>query len=541
MANEVKNAGKAAKKLAGSLGIPVEAIDGRKKKQVNFVLDLLEKKGDKEAPKPGYFESLEKEDTNEAFERNAERRHEYIKQLLIEIQTETSKLKKLDNLFLSKPFAVPIFFMTLGLVFFITFGTVGEFFSSLMQKFIVDGLLEKLVQLLEQLSTKAWLSGLSRSVLITGVGAVSTFLPQIVLLFLLLSVLDDIGYISRVAFMFDGFFKKLGLSGKAIFSLLTGFGCTTSAILATRNLESKSLRKKTSLLLPFLGCSAKLPVFLLICSVFFPKQKFLVLFLIYLLSIMLGIFILFVFQALSHKRNENFVMEMPRLRLPTTGRVLKSTYHNAKDFTSRVIFVVAVSCVLIWVLSNFDTHFGYTQETGEKSILENCAKFIAPLFAPLGFGNWGIVVAITFGMIARELIVSSIGMLNGAVGITALSASITTASSVVSFTAALGISFLVFVMFFTPCIPALSMTKKELGFKYMAFCAAFQFVTAYAVSFLVYNIIKGHLIVKWGLLVVLIALFVVLMLKLTKRTKCKNCEGCEKWLQSKTKVKSKSL
>lgn len=383
---------------------------------------------------------------------------------------------RLDRVLLNKYLALPIFLLLMACIFVVTFGLVGNGLSMLLDLGIDKLLYDPITGGLEKIGTPQWIVDLLGEGIIHGVGGILTFLPQVVLLFFFLALLEDSGYISRVAFMTDGLFRKIGLSGRSAFTMLMGFGCSATAVLTARGLEDEMMRKKTVLLTPFMSCSARLPVYAVISSAFFAAGKPFIIFGMYILGAAVALLIAAIFEKIKPLKSGklSFIMEMPPYRLPTFERVGQLIWHNTKVFLIRVGTVIFALNVIVWVLSNFSFH-GYTPVVGGRSILESVCGFIAPVFKPLGFGNWEAVTALVSGLVAKEVVVSSLmsfgGDLNAVFG-----------SSLAALT------FMVFTLLYIPCIATLSAVAKELGWKWMLFGAALQLGTAYLVSLIFYAI-----------------------------------------------------
>lgn len=516
MANENKNID--YKKLAQMLGICVVPIDARKRKSISLLMQSVQRVNDKKVscsanniPKS----MCEKFDFIDV-----------VLQKCTSGMPNAYGISKLDRFLLNKWLALPIFLLVMLLVFVITFGAIGSNFSVLINncfQFFTD----KLNDILCTLNISAWAHALIMQGLVGGIGVVLGFLPQVVLLFLCMNFLEDIGYLSRVAIMFDGFMKKLGLSGKSLFSMLLGFGCTTTAMLTTRALDSESVRKRTALVVPFASCSAKLPVFALICSAFFAKYKALMVFFMYFLGIFVGILVSVVAQKVTKKTQTNFVMELPPLRLPTLNKTFKNLFTNVFNFVKRVGGTLIVCSILVWIFSNLSFSLKYVSDVKE-SILYVIADAIFPLFKPLGFSSPLVVVALLVGIVAKEMVVSCLAISNGVVGnLSMLATSLTLSTSPINFNVASAMGFLVFILLYSPCLSALSVTAKEISKKFALFVFIFQFALAYGCSFLIKNVaelfISGR-IFEAIIMCLVVALVIIFVLKY-KKNKCKNCNG----------------
>ena len=309
----------------------------------------------------------------------------------------------------------------------------------------------------------------------TGVGSVLSFLPIIVTLFFFLSLMEDSGYIARVAFVMDKLLRKIGLSGRSIVPLLIGFGCTVPAVMATRTLTSERDRKMTILLTPFMSCTAKLPIYSFFVSTFFPGRGAFIMSGLYLLGIVVGILIAFLYNNTLFKgKPVPFVMELPNYRLPGAKNVMQLLWEKAKDFLQRAFTVILLATIIVWFLQSFDLHLNLVEDS-EGSILAVIAGWLVPLFQPLGMGDWRICTALISGFMAKESVVSTLGVLFG--GNIATSLSTATAASI-----------LVFSLLYTPCIAAINSIKRELGTKWAVGVVIWQCMIAWGASLIVHMI-----------------------------------------------------
>lgn len=387
----------------------------------------------------------------------------------------------IDRIVLNKYFAIPIFLLIMALIFVVTFGLVGNFFTWLLELGIDKLIYNPLSKWLNGINCPAWISGLLCDGIIQGVGGILVFLPQIVLLFFFLALLEDSGYISRVAFMTDGIFRKIGLSGRSAFTMLMGFGCSATAVLTARGLEDEKMRKKTVLLTPFMSCSARLPVYATIAAAFFSGGSPFIIFGLYILGAAVALLLAALFEKCIKPLKSgklSFIMEMPPYRMPTAERVLQIIWNNAKVFLIRVGTTIFALNVIVWLLSNFSFTAGYTVgKEGAHSILEVISSFIAPVFRPFGFGNWKAVTSLLSGLVAKEVVISSIDSLGG------VEAIFLGAHPLLS-----ALTFMVFTLLYVPCIATLVAIKKEAGFKWMLFSLFLQIGIAYIVSLAFYGV-----------------------------------------------------
>ncbi len=406
--------------------------------------------------------------------RCVEKKHTQTKQQLRSIQ--------IDKVLTHKVFALPIFLCIMLFVFWITFGLVGPILSDLLSEGI-DFVTQAADTLLVNLQVSEWLRSLLIDGVFAGVGSVLSFLPTIVILFFLLSILEDSGYMARVAFVMDKLLRKIGLSGRSFVPMLIGFGCSVPAIMATRTLSSERDRRLTVMLIPFISCSAKLPIYAVFTAAFFPKGGALVMTGLYVFGILMGILSAFLLKNTLFKgKPVPFVMELPAYRLPSAKSVLLHMWEKAKDFIMKAFTIIFFATIVIWLLQSFDLRFEMVQDSSQ-SILASIGKFVAPLFAPLGFGNWQAVTALITGLTAKEAVVSTFAVLTGAGDSSSL---IPILSGM--FTPLQALSFLVFTLLYMPCVAAMAAVKRELGgYKNALLVMLYQTAFAWVAAFVVYS------------------------------------------------------
>ncbi|MBB5224940.1 ferrous iron transport protein B [Treponema ruminis] len=383
---------------------------------------------------------------------------------------ERIRSQKIDRVLTGRFTAIPVFFAVMAAVFFLTFNVIGAFFQGLLESGI--GLLTDLTDSgLTSLGINPVLHDLVIDGIFSGVGSVLSFLPVIVTLFFFLSLLEDSGYIARVAFVMDSLLRKIGLSGRSIVPLLIGFGCTVPAVMSTRTLPSERDRRMTILLTPFMSCTAKLPVYAFFVSAFFPKHGGLIMTLLYLLGIVTGIVIaLFYRKTLFKGEAVPFVMELPDYRLPGLRNVSQLLWEKAKDFLQRAFTVIFIATIVVWFLQSFDLHLNLVDDSAQ-SILAKLAGLLEPLFRPIGLGDWRICTSFISGFIAKESVISTLGVLYPE-GISDV------------LTSAAVASLLVFSLLYTPCVAAVASIKRELGGKWAAALVFWQCAVAWLVAFL---------------------------------------------------------
>ena len=395
---------------------------------------------------------------------------------------EHRRSMQIDKVLTHRIFAIPLFIAIMGLVFFLTFNVVGAFLSNVMS-YAIDGLTLLADRALTAYGINPVVHSLVIDGIFAGVGSVVSFLPLIVTLFFFLSILEDSGYMARVAFVMDKLLRKIGLSGRSFVPMLVGFGCSVPAIMATRTLSSNRDRKMTILLTPFMSCSAKIPIYTLFAAAFFPGHELLVMLALYFGGILVGILVALVLKNTAFKGNPvPFVMELPNYRFPSAKSVVLLMWEKAKDFLTRAFTVIFMATVIIWFMQTFDTRLNVVENSG-SSILAALGRLVSPIFAPLGFGDWRMVTALVSGFTAKEAVVSTFGVILGVsteqLGI-ALHSLFTTASAA---------SFLAFCLLYTPCVAAVSTIKTELksGWKTVGVVFA-QCLVAWLAAFMVYHV-----------------------------------------------------
>ncbi len=396
---------------------------------------------------------------------------------------EQIRSEKIDRLLTHKILGIPIFLGIMALIFWITFSVLGTPLQDLMDQGI-GFVSNALSGLMLRAGVSDWLYSLVIDGIFAGVGSVLSFLPVIVLLFFFLSLLEDSGYMARVAFVMDKLLRKIGLSGRSFVPMLIGFGCSVPAIMATRTLSSERDRKMTIVLTPFMSCSAKLPIYGMITLAFFPQHSGLVMISLYVLGIIVAILSGLLLKSTIFRGNSMpFVMELPAYRLPAPRSVLLHMWEKAKDFVRKAFTVIFVGTIVIWFLQNFDWSLNMVADSTD-SIMASIGSVIAPIFAPLGFDDWRASTAILSGLTAKESVNSTLAVLTGATSDTALSAMLNTI-----FTPLSALSFLVFTILYMPCIAAFAATKRELGgIRSAILTALYQTGAAYLVALLVYQL-----------------------------------------------------
>ena len=384
---------------------------------------------------------------------------------------------KIDRILTGRYTAIPAFLVIMSLVFWLTFGVIGAALQGLME----DGIAAIIASAdagLKTFGTNDVVRSLAVDGVLTGVGSVLTFLPIIVVLFLFLSILEDSGYMARVAFVMDKVLRRFGLSGRSFVPMLVGFGCTVPAIMSTRTLPSEHDRKMTVMLTPFMSCSAKLPVYGLLCGAFFPQATVPAMVSLYLIGIVVGCIAALVLNRTAFKGDPvPFIMELPNYRLPSVKTTVMLAWDKAKDFITKAFTIIFAATVVIWFLQTFDIRFNVVADQSQ-SLLAGLGSIIAPALAPLGFGDWRASTALVTGLIAKESVISTLTVLLGATSPAALSTMFSPFTAYV---------FLVFTLLYPPCVAAIGAVKSELGARYAVAVFAFQVTVAWIVAFVVHS------------------------------------------------------
>ena len=477
--------------------ILVNMIDVATKKGVNIDYNALEKSfkakvipiiASKEKGLDGIFQFLDKKDysdfldTEEYSFSDEKEAYNYIGNKLkkcMKINENNDKLntsQKIDKVILNPYLAYPIFIGIMLLMFQFTFAWVGQPLSDLLDGFVADTLMPFVSNLLS--NTAPWFQSLIVDGIISGVGGILVLLPVIIALFFCLNILEDSGYMARVAFIMDTFMRKIGLSGKAFIPMITGFGCSVPGIMAARTLESEKDRKLTALLIPFMSCNAKLPVYVIFAAVFFPNNATFVIASLYILGILMAFLIGLIFKNTLFKKDEEpFIMELPEYKIPDAKSVFKELSSKTLGFLKKAGTIIFAMSVLIWFLQNFN--FTGLVSDIEDSFLFNIGSFIAPIFKPLGFGSWEASVSILTGIMAKETVISTMEVIY---------AGYLAAILPYHFTALSAFAFMVFVLLYTPCMSAIGTIKKEFGGKFTIFSVLMQLTVAWIGAFLIFNI-----------------------------------------------------
>ena len=389
---------------------------------------------------------------------------------------ERIRSRRIDKVLTGKYTGIPAFVAIMALVFYLTFNVIGAWLSDILD-IGITALTHVVDNALTALNVNSVLHALIIDGIFNGVGSVLSFLPVIVTLFFFLSILEDSGYMARVAFIMDKLLRKLGLSGRSIVPMLIGFGCSVPGVMASRTLSSDRDRKMTILLTPFMSCSAKVPIYAFFSAAFFPEHAALVMIGLYFVGIVIGIIMALIFKKTLFKGEPvPFVMELPNYRMPGAKNVMQLLWEKAKDFLQKAFSIIFIATILIWFLQNFDIRLNVVTDS-KDSILAAIASWISPIFRPLGFGDWRIATAVLTGVMAKESVVSTISILFGS-----------TVEIIEAVAPAGVLAFLVFCLLYTPCIAAIASIKRELGGRYAAGVVIMQCCIAWIAALITHTI-----------------------------------------------------
>ena len=520
-------------KMKKIFGIDIVEIDAANKEDLSTLQELIQQPK-KQANLPYFDNSFQKLNIRQ----QCEKRYSYIDEIIAccTMQTNTTYGNNwFDKIALNRWLAFPIFLLILAGVFYLTFFSLGAFLSATLSKFL-EVVISPILNFLEGFG-RGWVFDLFDVAIFGGLNTIFTFLPQVVLLFFFLAILEDSGYMSRVAFIFEDILGSIGLSGRSVYTLLMGFGCSTSAIMTSRTMDDKNAKIKTALLCPYMSCSAKIPIYTIIGGAVFGAKNIFVILGLYLLGVLISIFVSQVLnKTILKSEKQSFILEFPPYRRTSLKRVFKIIWKNLKEFVLKVGSIILAMNVVVWFLSSFSFTFAYTKNGG-VSIMETFGKMLAPIFSPLGFGNWAIVSCLLSGFVAKEVVVSSIAMFNGidANSTKLLSNSILLPTSVIFFkTKASILAFLVYCLLYTPCVSSVAMLKQEVGTKWTIFSVISQLFVAYVVSLLTYQIFLAFenfgglvFVILFAVLTIVFSVLIVIK-KVKRRGCCSFCDKCNK-------------
>ena len=463
---------------ANRAGIPLRFAASKLAEGDSDMLQQLRLDENEQATIERIIQHMERERGLDRAAAMADMRYRFIDEVCSQVLIKPAESKghirsqKIDRVLTGKYTAIPAFILIMSLIFWLTFGPVGSCLAGLLELGI-GAVTDSVDHLLTVYSLNPVVHSLIIDGIFNGVGSVVGFLPVIITLFFFLSVLEDSGYMARVAFVMDKLLRKIGLSGRSIVPMLIGFGCTVPGVMATRTLPSERDRKMTILLTPFMSCTAKVPIYALLTKAFFPEYGALVMTLLYFTGIVVGILMAMLMRGTMFRGEPvPFVMELPNYRLPGIRNVARLLWDKAKDFLTRAFTVIFVATIAIWFLQTFDLRLNVVANSHE-SLLAVAAGWIAPLFGPLGFGTWQISTALITGFMAKESVVATLNILLGGVPLTSFMTPLT------------ALSLLVFTLLYTPCVAAVSTVKRELGGKWAIGMVIGQCIIAWIAAFLV--------------------------------------------------------
>lgn len=465
-------------------GIPVRFAATKLIEGDEIILDMLNLSENEKEMLEHIIVQLEEEEGLDAQAQIARMRYDFIEKLVRETvkkpqeSREHLRSEKIDKILTGKYTAIPSFVLIMSAVFVLTFNVIGAFFQGILEN-AIELFIESFDKLLAGLSVNDTIRSLVVDGVLTGVGNILSFLPIIVILFFFLSLLEDTGYMARVAFVMDKLLRKIGLSGRSIVPLLIGFGCSVPGVMASRTLPSERDRKMTILLTPFMSCSAKLPIYAFFTAAFFKNNGGLVMILLYFIGIAVGILVALILKSVYFKGEAvPFVMELPNYRLPGMKNVVMLLWDKAKDFLQRAFTVIFLASIVIWFLQRFN--FTLNMVTDSKdSILAEIAGIIAPVFSPMGYGDWRVCTALVTGFIAKESVVSTLFVLYG-----------TKEAVLGAMSMASAFSLLVFCLLYTPCVATIAVVKRELGAKWASVVVLGQCIIAWIVAYAAYLIMQ---------------------------------------------------
>jgi len=484
----------------------------------------------------GIFYNLNDEQINfikQLFPQLIKDRYSYIDKLLFECLTIQENFvygkSKIDKILLNPLFAVVSFFAVFFLSFYAIFFLIGPVISSLEEKLLSVVIVNPIMNILYLTTDNIWLIEFVRSGVLNSIVTIISFVPQVSLMFIFLTILEDSGLIARLAYVFDDLLNIVGLNGKSLYIMLLGFGCNTMSTTATRNMSDKNLKIRTAVVNPYMSCMARLPVYVLISSAFFGKVSFFVVAGLYLLGIVVAVLMSLILNKtiLKSKSNE-LLLEFPPLKGIDLKHILQTARTNAFDFLKRVFTVILSMGIIVWILTHTKFNLSYTQDISQ-SILFFFTNKISFLFAPIGLNNAGVVCALVVGILAKELIVSTIGICNNVSSQKAIISSLITTTSVIHFSLPSAVSFLIFSLLYSPCASNLAVIKKETDKFYMWFSLISQLTTAYVLSFITYQALtKGiTFAIVIAIVITLIMFALVYCIKKVKHHKCLTCGKCK--------------
>lgn len=512
------------KRLKKDLNCDIKIIDARKEKLTGELLDFKDCKNSE----------LRRGEIVIDDEKSSILRYKKIEKILSSrtMPKDIYGESKIDN-FLFNPFIfLTLFFASFFFILYLTFFLIGPRLSSGLTSLINMFVAQPFMSVLERVNASTFVLKLFDEGVFSAGITICSFLPQICLLYLFLTILEESGLISRFAFLMDDLFSKMGLNGKVVYTLLMGFGCNTTATYTSKNMPDKNSKIKSCLITPFMSCTAKLPVYTVVASAILGEKNFLLIIGLYALGIILAFLFAIIYEkTILKSKSDTFLLEFPPLRVPSAKVILKTSLKTSKTFISKVFGVIFSMSIIIWLMKNVSFSFKFTTVT-EKSILYGLSKLITPIFKPIGLTSPQVVATLIVGLVAKELIVSTMLIFNKVSTTQGLIKSLTISKSAIYFSFASGLSFLIFVLLYSPCVSTTAVMFKEAGWKYSLLGLVFQFLSAYFLSALVYQALSGNLLtfLVWAFVLLIFILsikFLYNRIKNSTKNCSKNCEKCK--------------
>lgn len=520
-------------KLQNILGCEVEIVDAKKFKPTEKFFDFSTSKTDIINQLNNELKTTESLDEKDARELKIELIYKYIFKIFKNLTKSTQKIygyEKCDKFLLKNAIFLPIFLIAMFFIIYFTFFLVGPILSDYFL-LVIEFVIKKPIMAIIRLGVKSqFIVKLFEEGVFGACFAVLSFLPQICLMYLFLSLLENSGIISRMAFLLDDYLEKIGLNGKMVYTMLMGFGCSTTATLTTKNMLNKNAKIKASILTPLMSCSAKLPIYTTIALAVCGVKSIYIIFGLYLLGIVIALLLAYIFEkTILPSEKNNFLIEFPPLKIPNFASVYGMVKDSCKQFISKVFGVIFSMSVIIWLLTNLNIKFQYVGDSS-KSILYSFSSVIAWMFKPLNLSNPNIICALLIGLVAKELILSSFAVSNK-VALGGLGASLLISTNPVHFTFNSAVVFLVFTLLYFPCISNFGVMLKEIGFKYTMFSTVLEFALAYCVAWMINALLVNNVSSVLICLLVAVIIFVAISFiikKIKNKSICNNCINCNK-------------
>ena len=467
-------------------------------------------------------------------------RHNFIKSLdCIKQKEKKIGWKKIDNVILNKYLAIPIFLLIMLAIFYLTFFSFGVFLSDLLENLVLNVVRKSFISVLTKLTNEQLIISFFEQGIFSAFAIIVKFLPQVLLLFFFLNLIEQSGYLSRVAFIFEDYLAIFGLSGKSVYTVLMGFGCTVPAIMTSRTVANKKTQIRTAILTPYMSCSAKIPIYAVLGGAFFGANNVFVILFLYLFGLGVGFLVSYLLEkTILKSQRDNFVLEFTPLQIIKFKKLLQDIYLSTKEFFKRVFVLIICSNIIIWAMSSFSFNLSYVGSLAgqgriffQKSILQVISELIMPIFKPLGFTSWAHVSALITGLIAKEIVVSTLALFGSYGSVNGLANQFKDVTSLVYFSPAGAFSFLMFVLIYPPCFASIGMLKKEIGKQWTATAVCLQIVLAYVLSLIAYHAYSFFQIAPFEFfaLIFIVLVFALSLKFIFFKKKCVNClKNCKK-------------